>query len=87
MGILLREPAIVPDTFCSGLAEPEDLGDGTYRFVYFANQARYDCVMATEHIIVAKLVLSFSSVLSARMQMSRRFGCYCGKDRKMNLAH
>jgi len=78
MGILLIEPAIVPDIFVSGVAEPEDLGDGNFRFTFFTRQKSFhDYANVTEGVIVARLVMPFSAVLLAHRLSGRNLGLIC----------
>lgn len=88
MNLLLSEPAIIQDVFASELALIEDLRDGNIRFVYATRQkSTYDYVGATDHIIVARLILPLPAVLLARAEMTKLFGCYCGAERHFRLAH
>lgn len=87
MQIMLVEPAIVPDTFASGLAEAEDLGDGNFRLTYYVKHKSMHDYGATENIVVARIVLPASAVFSAREMMTSLFGCYCGCERHVMLAH
>jgi len=88
MGILLIEPAIVPDIFVSELALIEDLGDGNIRFVYSTRQkSTHDYSGTIEHVIVARLILPLPAVFAARAEMTELFGCYCGAERRLKLGH
>lgn len=66
MSIILVEPAIVPDIFCSGLAEVEDLGDGNYRFTLYARQKSFQSAESHfDYVIVARLIMPNLAVLQA----------------------
>lgn len=52
----------VPDTFASGLAEAEDLGDGNFRFTFYARRKSLGFGMV-ENEIVARLIMPSSAVL------------------------
>lgn len=66
MALLLIEPAIVPDIFCSGLAEAEDLGDGNFRFTLYAKQKSFQSAESHfDYVIVARLIMPSLAVLQA----------------------
>lgn len=72
MGIILSEPAIVPDIFCSGLADAEDMGDGNMRFTLFSRQkSLHDYAGTFDLIVVARLIMPMSAVHVA-MQMTMK---------------
>lgn len=75
MGILLVEPAIVPDVFVSGIAEPEDLGDGNIRFTAYAQQKSFnDYVGATEYVIVSRIIMPVPAVFQSLRQTMKVLG-------------
>jgi hypothetical protein len=78
MGIALVEPAIVPDTYVSGLYDVEDLGDGTFRFTFFAKQ-RSVHDGKEERVVVARIVIGASAILHAAKWALSAIGmrCYC----------
>ena len=64
MGLLLVEPAIISDIYCSGLAEVEDLGDGNYRFTLYSKQKSFQSVEGgSDYVIVARLIMPSLAVL------------------------
>lgn len=88
MSIVLIEPAIVSDVFCSDMAEPEDLGDGNFRFTFFTKQKSFlDYAGTTDAVIVARLILPFGAVLHAHRMAGKRLGLVCCEDGRMRLAH
>lgn len=88
MNHLLSEPAIVPDTFCSGLAEVEDLGDGNVRLTYFSKQRSFNDYAGTdEHVIVARLVLPMSAIIAARKLLNATLKLDGGRENVLRLAH
>jgi hypothetical protein len=67
----LTEPIAIQDVFASGLAEAEDLGDGNYRFTFYARQKSiHDYAGAIEYVVVARIILPTMAVFSA-MQMTK----------------
>lgn len=68
---LLTEPIAIQDVYASGLAEAEDLGDGNFRFTFYARQkSLYDYAGSIEYVVVARIVLPTVAVFSA-MQMTK----------------
>ena len=66
----LIEPVVIPDTFVCGLHNVEELGDGVYRFTFFATQT-------DDRICVARLVLSTAAIYHAAMWALRAIGTNC----------
>ncbi|TGR81833.1 hypothetical protein EN866_35160 [Mesorhizobium sp. M2D.F.Ca.ET.223.01.1.1] len=67
---LLVEPAIVPDIFCTGLADAEDLGDGNFRFTLYARQKSLHDLGNVDYVVVARLVMPAKAVMeSMKMTM------------------
>lgn len=88
MNQLLTEPAIVPDTFCSGLAEAEDLGDGNFRFTFYAKQRSFNDYAGTvDFVVVARLILPTSAVLLSIQQTMKAMGVSCCGGERLRLAH
>lgn len=86
MELLLCEPAIVPDTFVSGLAEAEDLGDGNFRFTLYTNQKSYrDGTI--EHVIVARLVMPAPAILASIKTTMKAMGYACCGGERLLLRH
>lgn len=61
----------LPDTYVSGLAEVEDLGDGNFRFVFVARKHVGD---GEELVIVAKLVAALETVPPAVIMAAKAVG-------------
>jgi hypothetical protein len=72
------EHVCIPDTFVSGLAEVEDLGEGNYRFTFFARRKPMGYHGAVECEIVARLILPASAVQAA-MRMTEGVMGRCGR--------
>ncbi|TGP34033.1 MULTISPECIES: hypothetical protein [unclassified Mesorhizobium] len=68
---LLVEPAIVPDIFCTGLADAEDLGDGNFRFTLYARQKSLHDLGNADYVVVARLVMSAQAVMES-IQMTMK---------------
>lgn len=86
MGMLLTEPAIVPDIFVSGLAEAEDLGDGNFRFTMYTNQKCYrDGTI--EQVVVARLVMPAPAVIASLKATMRVMGIACCGGERIGLRH
>jgi hypothetical protein len=86
---LLVEPAIVPDIFCSGLAEAEDLGDGNFRFTLYAKQKSFQSLDGhSDLVIVARLIMPLSAVMQSIQITKKAIGqkC-CGEEWLDCLAH
>jgi hypothetical protein len=86
---LLVEPAIVPDIFCTGLADAEDLGDGNFRFTLYARQkSLHDHAGHMDYIIVARLVLPAKAVMESIQMTMKAMGVQCcGGEKLRKLAH
>lgn len=70
MGVILSEPAIVPEVYCSGLADAEDMGDGNFRFTFYSRQkSLHDYAGTFDLIIVARIIMPLAAV-HAGMQMT-----------------
>ncbi|RUU79987.1 hypothetical protein [Mesorhizobium sp. M7A.F.Ca.MR.362.00.0.0] len=87
MGIVLTEPAIVPDIFVSGRLEPEDLGDGLLRFTFFSKQKSIHDNGVEEHVIVARLVMPAALVLANMPSTMKALGVACCGGERLRLAH
>ena len=87
MEFLLVEPAIVPATFCSGIAEPEDLGDGNMLFTGFAKQRSF-IDHGVEYVVVSRIIMPATAVLlSIEMTMKAMGIACCGRERMKHLSH
>lgn len=60
-----------PDTYVSGLAEVEDLGDGNFRFVFVARKRVGD---REELVVVANLVAPLQAVPPALVKAAKAIG-------------
>jgi hypothetical protein len=88
MGILLVEPAIITDIYVSGMADPDDLGNGDVRLTFYTRQKSFaDYANATECVVVARLVMPFSAVLQAHRLAGSRLGLACCGVERLRLAH
>lgn len=63
----LVEPYGVSDTFVSGIADIEDLGDGNYRFTLYAKR-RNSHNQTEERQVVAALIMTRDTVIRCIMQ-------------------
>jgi hypothetical protein len=86
---LLVEPAIVPDIFCTGLADAEDLGDGNFRFTLYARQkSLHDYAGSVDYIVVARLVMPSKAVMDSIQMTMKAMGVQCcGGERLRRVAH
>ncbi len=89
MNQILSEPAIIPDIFCSGLADAEDLGDGNFRFTLYSRQkSMQDYAGTFDYVIVARLVMPAGAVhKSIQMTMKAMGVACCGAERPSELRH
>lgn len=86
MGFVLIEPAIVPDIFISGIAEPEDLGDGLLRYTSFARQKSFNSG-EIDLIIVNRLIVPVPAVIQSMRQTVRALGLTCFCAAHVRLVH
>lgn len=86
MGMLLTEPAIVPDIFVSGLAEAEDLGDGNFRFTMYTKQ-RSLTGGEIEHVVVARLIMPAPAVMASIKATMKAMGIACCGGERLSLRH
>ncbi|PAP94015.1 hypothetical protein CIT31_16750 [Mesorhizobium wenxiniae] len=85
---LLIEPAIVPDIFCTGLAEAEDLGDGNFRFTLYAKQRSFhDYAGTVDLVIVARLIMPAGAVMEAIQMTMKAMGVACCGGERLKLRH
>lgn len=70
-GVQPSDPLNVSDTFVSGLAEAEDLGDGCYRFTFFTT---HHVDGREQRIVVAKLIMPMSAVPPAIVMAAKAVG-------------
>lgn len=89
MGIVLVEPAIVPDVFCSGLADAEDLGDGNFRFTLYAKQKSFQSAEGGfDYVIVARIIMPAVAALQGIDTTLKAMGIACCEMRhSVRLAH
>jgi hypothetical protein len=88
MGAAFVEPAIVPDIFISGVAEPEQLGDGLLRYTSFARQKSFHSG-EVEFVIVNRVIVPIPAViLSMRETLSvLKLTCFCRAAHARLLIH
>jgi hypothetical protein len=88
MGLLLVEPAIITDIFCSGLADAEDLGDGNFRFTLYARQKSFNDYAGTvELVTVARLIMPAMAVHQSIKMTMKAMGVSCCGAERLRLAH
>jgi hypothetical protein len=61
----------IADTYVSGLGEVEDLGDGCFRFTFFAKHHVND---REERVVVVKLICPMSAVPPAIVMAAKAVG-------------
>lgn len=88
MGFQLIEPAIVPDTFITGIAEPEDLGDGLLRFTGFTRQKTFHSG-EVDLVIVSRVIVPVPAVIQSMRDTVRALGltCFCRAAHARLLVH
>ena len=88
MGIILIEPAIVADVFVSGIAEPEDLGDGLLRFTGFARQKTFHSGQV-DLVIVSRVIVPVPAVIQSMRDTVAALGltCFCRASHARLLIH
>ncbi|TJU85597.1 MAG: hypothetical protein E5Y10_24570 [Mesorhizobium sp.] len=85
---LLTEPAIVPDIFCTGLAEAEDLGDGNFRFTLYAKQKSFqDYAGTVDLVIVARLIMPAAAVKESIQMTMKAMGIACCGSGRLEMTH
>jgi hypothetical protein len=87
MDFALIEPAIVPDVFISGLADAEDLGDGNWRWTFYARQKSIDYAGAVELVVVARIILPHSAVIQSIRKTMQSMGVSCCGAERLRLMH
>lgn len=81
------EPIAVADTFVSGLADIEDLGDGNYRLTFFARRKSLDYHTA-ECEVVSRIIMPSSAVMATVKATMIAMGIRCcGGEKARSLAH
>lgn len=73
----LVETFVVQDVYVSGLHDIENLGEGDYRFTFYVKQRSTQDQMTDDRIVVARIVMSTSSILSGIQQTMRALGRSC----------
>lgn len=83
-GLLLTEPIAIEDTYVTGLAEAEDLGDGTYRMTFFVKRrSTYDIVGETEYLVAERLIMPMPAMIDAMRKTMRALGLNCCGAKKL----
>lgn len=83
MGIVLVEPALVPDIFINGVL-PEDLGDGTMRFTGFTRQKSIN-FDGHEFIVVNRVIMPVPAIMISIRETMKVMGI--PNDIGLRLAH
>ena len=76
MGILLVEPAIVPDVYISGVFGPEDIGNGNMRFTGYARQEVFDRG-GVQYVIVNRLIIPVPVIMQSIKDTMKALGMNC----------
>lgn len=78
MGLMFIEPAIVPDIFISGIAEPEDIGDNLLRYTSFARQKSFHSG-EIDFVIVNRVIVPIPAVIMSMRQTVKALNmtCFC----------
>jgi hypothetical protein len=82
----LVEPVVIQDIFVSGVL-PEDLGDGTMRFVGFTkqNSINFDGV---EYVVVNRVIMPVPAIMASIKATMRALGIQCcGGEKMKRLEH
>ena len=77
----------VPDTYASGLAEAEDMGDGNVRLTFFARKKSLGCGIAENEIVERVVIPSSAAIAMVRSMMQAMGVACCGGERLRHLAH
>lgn len=81
------ELVAVPDTYASGLAEAEDMGDGNFRLTFFARKKSLGFGIAENEIVERLIIPASAAVLMVRAIMQASGIRCCGGERLKHLAH
>ncbi len=73
MGIVLIEPAVVPDIYISGIIGPEQVGDGNLRFTGYSRQEVFDRGRV-QYVIVNRLIVPVPVVMQSIKDTMRALG-------------
>ncbi|MER9912840.1 hypothetical protein NKJ71_19630 [Mesorhizobium sp. M0050] len=85
MGILLVEPAIVPEIFINGVV-PEDMGDGTMRFVGFSRQNSLN-FQGVEYVVASKIIMPVPAIMVGIKATMQALGIACCGGERLSLRH
>lgn len=77
---LLSEPAVVQDTYASGLSHVEDIGDGMWRLVFYSRQQ--SVYGGEEYVVVSRLICTTQSMLIGIKTAMEAIGQRCCGDAK-----
>lgn len=86
MGIVLVEPAIVPDVYICGLIRPEDLGNGDWRYTGFTRKATLD-VGGMQCVINSRLIIPAPVILQSIKDTMKAMGMACCGAEQLKLRH
>lgn len=76
MGIVLIEPAFVPDVYISGIIGPEDMGDGNMRYTGYAKQEVFEHG-GSQFIVVNRLIVPIPVIMISIKDTMRALGVAC----------
>lgn len=85
MGIVLTEPALVPEIFVNGIV-PEDLGDGTMRFVGFSRQNSLN-FEGVEYVVVNRVIMPVPSIMASIKATMQALGIQCCGGERLKMLH
>ena len=84
----MSEPAIVPEVYCSGLADAEDMGDGNFRFTFYSRQkSLHDYAGTFDLIIVARIIMPLAAVHAGMQKTMEATGPVAMPPRLKVIAH
>lgn len=85
MGIVLVEPAIVPEIFVNGVVS-EDMGDGTMRFTGFSRQRSIN-FDGHEYVVVNRVIMPVPAIMISIKETMRALGIACCGGERLKLRH
>jgi hypothetical protein len=88
MQFVLVEPTIVQDIYVSGIAEPEDLGDGNFRFTLYTRQkSHFDLGGSIDLVIVGRIILPAPAIMESMRMTMKAMGVVCCGAQPSRLTH
>lgn len=86
--VTFTEPIAIADTFASGLADVEDLGDGNLRYTLYARRKSMDFPGVYDFEVVARIVMPSSAAMIGVRQTMQCLGYRCcGGEKLRRFAH